>query len=165
MSHTIDDFSNFFSPEKEMVSFSVQESVDRVLTFMEPELKHSNIRFKIEIPIDLSIYGYPNEYAHVLLNIIKNAKDVFVERKITDPKITIKGFNRGAKGIVTITDNAGGISKDIIGNIFDPYFTTKSKESGIGIGLYISKIIIEKNMHGKLSVANTEDGAEFRIEI
>jgi signal transduction histidine kinase len=165
MSHTIDDFSNFFSPEKEIVLFSVQDSVDRVLSFLEPELKRSQIRLEVNIPDDFSINGYPNEYAHVLLNIIKNAKDVFVERKISDPKITIKGFRAAGKGVVTITDNAGGISKDVIDKIFDPYFTTKSNESGIGIGLYMSKIIIEKNMQGKLSVANVKKGAEFKIEI
>ena len=136
--------------------FSVQGSVDRALSFLEPELKQSKIRLEVNIPDDFSINGYPNEYAHVLLNIIKNAKDVFIERKISDPKITIMGFREAGKGVVTITDNAGGISEDLMDKIFDPYFTTKSNEGGIGIGLYMSKIIIEKNMQGKLSVANAE---------
>jgi len=165
MSHTIDDFSNFFSPEKEKSLFSVRDSVDRTLSFLKPELQHSNIGLHIDIPDDFLIIGYPNEYAHVLLNIIKNAKDVFVERKISDPKITITGFREAGKSVVTITDNAGGISEDVMEKIFDPYFTTKSNESGIGIGLYMSKLIIEKNMQGKLSVRNVENGAEFRIEI
>ena len=165
MSHTIDDFSNFFSPEKERILFSVQDSVDRAISFLEPELKRSKIRLEVHIPDDFSINGYPNEYAHVLLNIIKNAKDVFAERKISDPKITIMGFREADKGVVTITDNAGGISEDLIDKIFEPYFTTKSNESGIGIGLYMSKIIIEKNMQGELCVRNVENGAEFRIVI
>jgi signal transduction histidine kinase len=165
MSHTIDDFSNFFSPDKEKFLFSVQDSIRRVLSFLEPELKRSKIGLEVNIPDDFSINGYPNEYAHVLLNIIKNAKDVFVERKISDPKITIIGFREEGKGVVTITDNAGGISADFMDKIFDPYFTTKSSERGIGIGLYMSKIIVEKNMQGKLSVANVKDGAQFKIEI
>jgi signal transduction histidine kinase len=165
MSHTIDDFSNFFSPEKEKSLFPVRDSVDRTLSFLKPELQHGNIGLHIDIPDDFLIIGYPNEYAHVLLNIIKNAKDVFVERKISDPKITITGFREAGKSVVTITDNAGGISEDVMEKIFDPYFTTKSNESGIGIGLYMSKLIIEKNMQGKLSVRNVENGAEFRIEI
>jgi len=165
MSHTIDDFSNFFSPEKTKSLFSVKDSVNKALSFMKPELKRSKIRFEVDIPDDFLIIGYPNEYAHVLLNIIKNANDVFLERKISDPKITITGFSEAGVGVVTITDNAGGISEDVIGKIFDPYFTTKSKESGIGIGLYMSKIIVETNMHGKLSVRNVGSGAEFRIEI
>ena len=133
--------------------------------FLKPELQHSNIGLHIDIPDDFLIIGYPNEYAHVLLNIIKNAKDVFVERKISDPKITITGLREAGKSVVTITDNAGGISEDVMEKIFDPYFTTKSNESGIGIGLYMSKLIIEKNMQGKLSVRNVENGAEFTIEI
>jgi signal transduction histidine kinase len=165
MSHTIDDFSNFFSPEKRKVLFCVRDSVDKALTFLEPELKRSKIIWEIDIHDDISINGYPNEYAHVLLNIIKNAKDIFVERQIADPKITIRGFREARKAVLTITDNAGGISENVRGKIFDPYFTTKSKESGIGIGLYMSKFIIERNMQGKLSAKNTENGAEFRIEI
>jgi signal transduction histidine kinase len=165
MSHTIDDFSNFFSPEKTKSLFSVRDSVNKALSFLKPELKRSKIRFEVDIPDDFLIIGYPNEYAHVLLNIIKNAMDVFLERKISDPKITITGFSEAGVGVLTITDNAGGISEDVIGKIFDPYFTTKSKESGIGIGLYMAKIIVETNMHGKLSVRNVGNGAEFRIEI
>jgi len=113
----------------------------------------------------LLLNGYPNEYAHVILNIIKNARDALVERNTPDPKITIKAFKEADKGVLTITDNAGGISENLLDKIFDPYFTTKSKKSGIGIGLYMSKIIIEKNLEGKLSVRNVPDGAEFRIEI
>jgi signal transduction histidine kinase len=163
MSQTIEDFSNFFTPEKEKTLFSVRDSINRTISFLEPELKRSKILLEVDVPDDFSIKGYPNEYAHVLLNIIKNAKDVFVERKTSEPKITIKAFKEADKGDVTITDNAGGISEDIAGKIFDPYFTTKGK--GVGIGLYMSKIIIEKNMEGKLSVRNVENGAEFRIEI
>ena len=165
MSQTINDFSNFFSPEKEKLLFFVQDSIDRSLSFLEPELKHSKIRLEVDIPNYLSINGYPNEYAHVLLNIIKNAKDAFVERKVSDPKITITGFMEAGKCVVTITDNAGGISEDELNKIFDPYFTTKSNKNGIGIGLYMSKLIIEKNMQGKLKARNVENGAEFRIEI
>ena len=165
MSHTIDDFSNFFSPEKEKILFPVRDSVGRVISFLKPELKRSRIHLEIDIPADFLIMGYPNEYAHVLLNIIKNAKEVLHERKISDPRLTIKGFREAGESVLTITDNAGGISEDVMEKIFDPYFTTKGKESGIGIGLYMSKLIIEKNMQGRLTVRNAGHGAEFRIEI
>ena len=165
MSQTIEDFSNFFSPEKEKSLFSVSDSIKRTISFLKPELKRNKITVKVDAPEDFLMIEYPNEYAHVLLNIIKNAKDVLVERKAPEPKISIKAFKEANKGIVTITDNAGGIPEDLVDRIFDPYFSTKNKTGGIGIGLYLSRIIIEMNLEGKLGVRNVKNGAEFRIEI
>ncbi len=165
MSHTIDDFSNFFKPEKQSKLFAVSDTVEKTLTFLKPELKRSKIQFEVDVPHDLTIIGYPNEYAHVLLNLIKNAKEVFAERKIEKPKLVIKGFRENKKIIVTVTDNAGGIPDHVIDKIFDPYFSTKNTGSGLGIGLYMSRIIIEQNMKGKMQVRNVEKGAEFRIEV
>ena len=103
------------------------------------------------------ILNYKNEYKQVLLNLLTNAKDILLERKIALPKIIIK-INSTT---VRISDNAGGIRIKNIEKIFEPYFTTKEK--GMGIGLYMSKIIIEKNMGGKMNVRNGEDGAVFQI--
>jgi signal transduction histidine kinase len=111
------------------------------------------------------VAGYPNEFAQVLLNILSNARDAFVERKIAHPEIAIRVFNKKNKTVVTITDNAGGISEDIMDKIFEPYFTTKELGKGTGVGLYMSKTIIEKHMDGKLSARNVPDGAEFRLEV
>jgi C4-dicarboxylate-specific signal transduction histidine kinase len=119
----------------------------------------------VDVPDDFLLNGYPNEYSHVLLNIIENAKDVLSERNTTEPRIIIRAFQEAEKVVVSITDNAGGIPENIIDRIFDRYFTTKSKKNGIGIGLDMSKIIIEEKMGGKLSARNIKDGAEFRIEI
>ena len=165
MSQTIEDFSNFFSPEKEKSSFSVLESINRSISFMKPELNRMGIAVEIDVAEDFSMVGYPNEYAHVLLNIVKNAKDILVERMVSRPKITIRAFREGDRGIVTIADNGGGIPEGHIDRIFDPYFTTKNKGIGIGIGLYMSKFIIENNMDGRLSARNVNEGAEFRIEV
>jgi two-component system, NtrC family, C4-dicarboxylate transport sensor histidine kinase DctB len=94
-----------------------------------------------------------------------NARDAFSNRKADSPKVTINLFTDEGKSVVTITDNAGGIPEDIIEKIFEPYFTTQGPDKGTGVGLYMSKNIIEKNMSGNLSVRNTGSGAEFRIEI
>jgi signal transduction histidine kinase len=101
----------------------------------------------------------------VLLNILVNAKDAFVERGVTNPRIDIKAFADGDNAVVTITDNAGGIPDECIGRIFDLYYTTKESSGGTGIGLYMSKNVIEKNMGGKLSVNNIDNGTQFRIEL
>ena len=112
---------------------------------------------------ELKVMGFPNEFNQVLLNILSNAKDAFMDNKIYAPLVKIKAFKENGKAVITLTDNAGGIPTDVIGKIFDPYFTTKDK--GTGIGLYMCKVIIEKNMGGNLSVRNVEGGVEFRIEV
>jgi len=101
------------------------------------------------------------------LNILNNAKDVIKERniKIENRKIIINLYKENGKSVVTIVDTGGGIPEDIIGRIFEPYFTTKGEKTGTGLGLYMSKTIIEDNMKGKLTVRNIKNGAEFRIEI
>jgi C4-dicarboxylate-specific signal transduction histidine kinase len=165
MSQTMDDFRNFFKPDKERKEFSVREVVDRSLSFLHPHLTYHNIRVEVNIDQNLSMSGYPNEYAQVLINILGNSKDVILERAIENPAITINGHRESDRTIVKIRDNAGGIADDILEKIFDPYFSAKRTGDGSGLGLYMSKTIIEKNMMGSLSAANTEVGAEFRIEV
>jgi len=109
--------------------------------------------------------GYPNEYAQVLLNILMNARDELVARAVDDARISIHSFEAGGKSVVTIADNAGGIPEEIINRLFDPYFTSKEPDKGTGVGLFMSKTIIEKNMGGRLTVRNIGKGAEFRIEV
>jgi signal transduction histidine kinase len=113
----------------------------------------------------MEIKGYPNEYAQVLLNILMNARDALLERETADPRVTVRAWMEDGRSVVTLTDNAGGIGEEIIEKIFDLYFTTKENDLGTGIGLFMSKTIIEKNMGGRLTVRNTADGAEFRIEV
>ncbi|MEA5114142.1 MAG: PAS domain S-box protein [Geobacteraceae bacterium] len=165
MSQTMDDFRNFFKPDKEKKDFSVKEVVNRSLSFLRPHLNYHNISVEVNIDKELVVTGYPNEYAQVLINILGNSKDVILERDTENPVIIINAHRESNRTIVTIQDNAGGIADDIIGKIFDPYFTTKRTGDGSGLGLYMSKTIIEKNMLGSLSAANTAAGAEFRIEV
>lgn len=165
MSQTIDDFRNFFKREKEKQAFSVRQVVERSLSFVESSLRFNTIVVAIEMDDDLLAFGFANEFSQVILNIVSNAKDAFREKGACEAQIRIKGFREGKKTVVTITDNAGGIPDDIIDRIFDPYFTTRKLENGTGLGLYMSKTIIEKNMGGTLTAANVEGGACFRIEI
>jgi C4-dicarboxylate-specific signal transduction histidine kinase len=111
------------------------------------------------------VNGYPNEYAQILLNILMNARDALVERNVDDPRISRHAFSEEGKTVVTITDNAGGIAEEIMDRIFDPSFTSRGPDKGTGIGLYMSKTIIEKNMGGSLTARNTGKGADFRIEV
>ena len=109
--------------------------------------------------------GYPNEYSQVLLNIILNAQDALLEHRVKQPQITVSSFVENGRSVVTVVDNAGGVPVEILDKIFEPYFTTKGPDKGTGIGLYMSKTIIEDNMGGKLTVRNINEGAEFRIEL
>jgi two-component system, NtrC family, C4-dicarboxylate transport sensor histidine kinase DctB len=165
MSKTIDDFRNFFKSEKEKVVFEVLGVVEKTMSLLEGSLTAVGIVSEIKATGNPSIDGYPNEFAQVLLNIVNNARDAFLAGKAATPTITIRVYSEAGKTVVTISDNAGGVPEAIIDNIFEPYFTTKGPDKGTGIGLYMSKTIIEKNMGGSLSVRNVGPGAEFRIVI
>ncbi len=101
----------------------------------------------------------------MFLNILNNARDAIIEREIADARITVTIYVENSLAVVTVADNAGGIPDEIIDKIFDPYFTTKEQQAGTGIGLFMSKSIIEKSMGGRINVRNTASGAEFRIEV
>jgi C4-dicarboxylate-specific signal transduction histidine kinase len=136
-----------------------------MLTLIEENFKDKKILIEVHSENDPVVSGYPNEYAQVLVNILMNAGDALCERNIDAAMIAINVFAEGDKTVVTISDNAGGIDEEIMDNIFDPYFTTKGPDKGTGVGLFMSKTIIEKNMGGKLTVHNSARGAEFRIEL
>jgi PAS domain S-box-containing protein len=165
MAQTIEVFRDFYRMEKEKTAFSIKDSIDRALSFISPALRFHAIALGLDVDPGLTAIGYPKEYAQVLLNIMTNARDAFVERKTEKPRLEVKAFEEGARAVVTITDNAGGIPDTIIDKVFDLYFTTRESSGGTGVGLYMSKNIIEKNMGGKLSVVNIDNGAQFRIEL
>ena len=165
MSRTIDDFRNFFRQDKERHAFDVNMMVSHSLDFLLPSLKSSGINVECQEQPNIIAEGYPSEFMQVLLNILNNAKDVLLERKVANPLISISIFKENQRAVVTIRDNAGGISEDVLPKIFDPYFTTKEQGKGTGIGLYMSKTIIEKNIDGSLTAQNVNGGVEFRIEI
>ncbi|NVN89195.1 MAG: PAS domain-containing sensor histidine kinase [Desulfuromonadales bacterium] len=165
MSRTIDDFRNFFHQDKERQPFVVNQMVSRSLDFVLPGLKNSGIDVECREEPNVSADGYPREYMQALLNILNNARDVLLERKVKQPLIRIAIFRENKRSVVTIHDNAGGISDDVLPKIFDPYFTTKEQGKGTGIGLYMSKTIIEKNIEGSLTARNVDGGVEFRIVV
>ncbi|MCF7918877.1 MAG: tetratricopeptide repeat-containing sensor histidine kinase [Candidatus Cloacimonetes bacterium] len=166
MSNTINDFRDFFRPELEANDFDLKDVVQKTLRFVEHSLKQSNINIELDME-EISVHGFPNYYSQVVMNILNNARDALEEKKVAAPLIRIKTFQSpvNKKSVLTIEDNAGGIDPANLKKIFNAYFSTKSREKGTGLGLYMSKLIIEKNMHGKLSVKNTSTGACFRIEI
>ncbi len=165
MSRTITDFRNYFKPDKEKVEFNVCQAVRKTISLIEESFSSRNITIETRSEGDPVINGYPSEYSQVLLNILINARDTIIERGISDPRVTINISSENLKALVTISDNAGGIAENIIDKIFDPYFTTKGPDKGTGVGLFMSKSIIEKNMGGKLTARNTGDGAMFSIEV
>lgn len=165
MSRTIDDFRNFFSQDKVLQTFKVNDAIRRSLNFMLPALKDSKIAVTCEEKTDISAEGYPGEFTQAVLNILSNAKDMLLERDIAEPSITIHIFSENNRSVVTIADNGGGIPDDVLPKIFDPYFTTKKKGSGTGIGLFMSKVIIENNMSGRLTACNRGRNTEFRIDL
>lgn len=165
MSQTIDDFRNFFHKDKMKSQFSANQAVAKAVEFFRPSLVDKGINISITEQPTVSVFGYSNEYSQVLLNILGNAKDVLLERNIAEPRIDIGITQADDRSVVTISDNGGGISTDVMPKIFDPYFTTKEMTQGTGIGLYMSKIIIEQNMGGRLSVRNVDGGVVFCIEV
>ncbi|RXJ54152.1 histidine kinase [Candidatus Marinarcus aquaticus] len=165
MSTTISDFQNFFKPSKQKDKFSVLEVCKKAVSIINASLKNNNIELLLDIEEDNTIEGYSNEFSHAILNIISNAKDALISRKIKNP-IIILSIKVGKEfTVIKIEDNAGGINLEDINLVFEPYFTTKGEKRGTGIGLYMTKVIIEDNMHGFIDVKNTNKGALFRIKV
>jgi signal transduction histidine kinase len=166
MSSTVDDFMGFFREDKIKISFDVSMAIDETISLLEASIKNNFINLDFKKPSkEITILGYKGEFTQVILNIISNAKDAIKEKNIQNPQIDITLQDQDGFVYVQICDNAGGIPNEIIDKIFDPYFTTKEEGKGTGIGLYMSKVIIEKNMEGNLSIYNTDQGACFVIKL
>ncbi|HZF71209.1 sensor histidine kinase [Sulfuricurvum sp.] len=163
MSTTIDDFRNFFKPNRNKELFDVSTQLNTVLLMMSASFEDNRIQTELDLESDLKVNGFANEFSQVLLNILNNAKEALIETQKDHRLIRIRGYKKAALLCLEISDNAGGISEKVIDKIFDPYFTTKEEGKGTGIGLYMSKVIVETNMHGQLSVRNDSDGAVFMI--
>lgn len=163
LSKTIDDFKEFYLQEKEKDDFFVKDSIQNALTILNPDLQKDNINLnlKFETFEDIKIFGVKNELSQVVLSLVSNSIDALKNRH--NPKISINVVSSSAEVIIEILDNAGGIKAKNLKKIFEPYFSTK--EEGTGIGLYLSKIIIEESFGGKLQVQNIKDGAKFSIFI
>lgn len=165
MSKTISDFQNFFQLSKEKEQFNVLEECQKAIAIISASFAAHNIMLEIHAEENLTIYGYPREFAHAILNILSNAKDIFLERKIIEPKIVFNIKAGRQYAVINIEDNGGGILIENINRVFEPYYSTKYPKQGTGIGLYMCKIIIEKNMRGFLNVKNIRNGACFTIKL
>jgi signal transduction histidine kinase len=163
MSNTIDNFSDFYKPAKDKEKFLISKAVQKSIDIMFPLLKMNEIEIDFKIKKDGYLISYENEYSQVILNLISNAKDELISRKIENPKIIIELSFLNNMSLVSVIDNAGGIKEEKLEKVFEPYFTTK--EMGSGIGLYMSKTIIESHFKGDLQVRNTHNGACFQIII
>ena len=162
MSGTIDDFRNFFKPNKEKQNFRVCDSVEEAVKLVNHGFKSNNIELAFEQSCEpCNALGYPNEFSQVVLNALSNAKDAIVEKKGRG-KVSIRFEFDADTAVVSIRDNGGGIPAEVLGKVFDPYFTTKEK--GTGIGLYMSKMIMD-NMGGDIAIRNVADGAEVTIAL
>ncbi|MBF0337747.1 MAG: PAS domain S-box protein [Nitrospirae bacterium] len=169
MGKTIDDFRNFFKPSKQKVSFDVKTAIEDLISMFKPVFNKNNITINLQVehPTGLVTDGYPNEFKQVILNILNNSKDAIIARGATSDgliELKIASDEFGTRIVIVIRDNGGGIPAEVIGRIFEPYFTTKGSD-GTGIGLYMSKTIIETNMGGGLTVRNVDGGAEFTITL
>ena len=163
---TINEFRDFFRTNSDLHKVPVKSLFDSVLTLIKDELIQHTITIKIEGDVSKNINIIPNEFKHVLLNLINNAKDVFVEKKIENGTITLSvSINNDNKNTyISVQDNGGGIPPDIINKVFEANFTTKGQNKGTGIGLHISQMILKK-INAKLDVENTNIGAKFTITI
>jgi len=161
LSATIDDFRDFFKPDKVQENISFDEVISSALNIVESSIENKNIKIVQKLESKERFDTYSNELKQVVLNLIKNAEDILVEKDIQNPTITI--ITKGNE--LAVSDNAGGIKEDILDKVFDPYFSTKSDKNGTGLGLYMSKIIIEEHCGGELSVQNDKDGAVFKISL
>ncbi len=165
LSNTIDDFRDFFKPKKEKQEISFDILIESALLIVKPSLDDKKIEIITKLNSQNTFVSYANELKQVILNLIKNAEDVLIEKEIKEPKIIIKTYEKDNLHILEVSDNAGGIPKDIMPKIFDPYFSTKIKKDGTGLGLYMSKMIVEDHCKGKLEVENYKNGALFRVII
>ena len=166
LSTTIDDFREFFKEKKEKEKTSIAKILNTTLDIVRTSIENKNIKIVTDLNCNSEFETYANEVKQVVLNLIKNAEDVLLEKKIDEPIITIHSSctKDCDKRVLTIKDNGGGVPDEIIDKIFDPYFSTKLELDGTGLGLYMSKTIIESHCGGKLSVYNDHEGAIFKVE-
>jgi len=165
MTHTIDDFRNFFMPDRESAPFCVCSGIERALELIKPTLNRYQIDSELYCEGRGMAVGFENEFSQVVINILHNATDAMLENRTEHPKIDIS-VTEGQKMMkVVICDNGGGVDEKIIDRIFDPYFTTKFQSQGTGIGLYMVKMIMEKSMNGRVTAHNSDVGACFTLEL
>ncbi len=163
MSGTIDDFRDFFKPSREKSEFLLDEVIKESVDIIKPVLKKEGISIILSLDEKIRLFLYASELKQVLINILNNAKDALNESDKEEKQIKVSTIQESDHVKIKISDNAGGVPDEIIDRIFDPYFSTKTDKNGTGIGLYMSKKIVEEYLEGTLSVVNVVDGAIFMI--
>lgn len=164
LSKTIDDFRNFFKPNQEKVQTTVGSVLESTLKIVGKIMENKNITVTIENQSDTELLTYSNQLLQVFLNLLGNAKDILLDKAVTDPKITITIDETQDSVVTTICDNGGGIPENSIKRLGEPYFTTKEK-NGTGLGLYMSITIVEKHLNGSLTWENRDEGACFIVTL
>ncbi|MBF0319888.1 MAG: PAS domain S-box protein [Nitrospirae bacterium] len=166
LSKTIDDFRCFYARDRQASQFSLSHAVNKAVSILEEYFRGRNISLERDMDDSITIHGYQNEFSQIILNLLTNIKDAFESRAVANGIIKVNSYRgQSGKAVLTILDNGGGVGEDIIGKLFDPYFTTRHKSRGTGLGLYIAKTVIEKNMNGTISARNIDGGCEFTIEV
>lgn len=161
LSNTIDTFQGFFQNIETKEKFSIDKEIKNSIDFLKDSLTHNNINIKYRSKISATINGNKNEFLQVLLNIILNAKDVIIEKKVKDGIISVSAEEDKEFVTISVEDNGGGIKIKPIEKIFESYVT--DKQNGTGIGLFMAKTIVENKLRGKMEAVNTDVGARFVI--
>ncbi|MEA2111613.1 MAG: ATP-binding protein [Campylobacterota bacterium] len=164
LSETIDDFRNFFRPDKEKNSVKLNNLIHKALDVLESSLNKHPIELTLDLNLAQPVMSFQNELLQVLINLIGNAIDAFDDKQVSK-QIIIRSFLREETATITVSDNAGGIQEESIDAIFEPYFSTKETKNGTGLGLYMSKLIVEEHCQGSLSATNSENGAIFTLTL
>lgn len=163
LSTTVDDFRTFFKKNTQKELVPISEPVEKALHMIEASLKSKNIKVSKYYLTDDSLHVYMNELVQVLLNILKNSEDNFIEKKTVEAKIVITTKKEANVYHIIISDNGGGVPKSLLSKLCEPYFSTKHEKNGTGLGLYMSRVIIEDHHRGKLLVSNVKNGISFKI--
>ena len=165
MSNTIKDFRTFFQPDNVSVEYDINRSIIDAVSIVRPILDAQKVSLDIQSEDGIYIVGFPTELGQGIVNIIMNAKDALMEKNIENKSIKLSLSLVENNAIIIVKDNGQGIPLEIIDKVFDPYFSTKASSSGTGLGLYMTKIIVEEHMNGKLNISNSDDGVIVRIVI
>jgi C4-dicarboxylate-specific signal transduction histidine kinase len=164
MSRTIDDFRNYFRPGKEAKRFVLQDAIGKVVSLLDRQIETRDIAIDVIDTHPIAVVSHQNELEQVLLNLMTNAFDIFEEREIKEPKVTIDLKEEDGRAVITVEDNGGGIPGDALPHMFEIYYTTKG-EAGTGLGLYMSKMIVTESLGGEITVENGKEGARFVINL
>jgi len=165
LSQTISDFRNFFKQDKEKEEILAGEAVEQALDIIGKLLHNSEIELRSSFLSQTRFSTHAKELQQVCINLIKNAADILIEKDIEKRWIDISTYDDKDSIVIEVSDNGRGIDKDIMDNIFEPYFSTKDEKHGTGLGLYMCKTIVEKHLKGKISCYNKDEGALFKIEL